>query len=147
MREIYTELEINAPAERVWELLTALDAFPQWNPFIRKASGELKEGARLEVFIQPPGSKGMTFRPVVLRVQPARELRWRGRLLIPGLFTGEHVFTLEPLKPDQVRLVQREEFRGILVPLLWHSLDRDTRRGFVEMNQALKARAEGGGSQ
>jgi hypothetical protein len=146
MREICTEIEINASAERVWEVLTAFDAFPQWNPFIRKASGELKEGARLEVFIQPPGGKGMTFRPVVLRMQPPRELRWRGRLAIPGLFAGEHIFTIEPVKQDQVRFIHREEFRGMLVPLLWRSLDRDTRRGFLEMNQTLKDRAEGSGA-
>jgi hypothetical protein len=146
MREIHTELEINASAERVWELLTAFDTFPQWNPFLRKASGELKEGARLEVFIEPPGGKGMTLRPVVLRVQPPRELRWRGRVGLPGLFSGEHVFTIEPLKQDQARFVHREEFRGILVPLLWRWFNRPTRRGFLDMNQALKERAEGKGT-
>jgi hypothetical protein len=145
MREIVTEIDISASPERVWGLLTAFEAFPQWNPFIRKVSGELKEGARLEAFIQPPGGKGMTFRPVVLRVQPPRELRWRGRVGIPGLFAGEHIFTIEPAGRDQVRFVHREEFKGILVPLLWRSFERDTRRGFVEMNECLKKLAEGDG--
>jgi hypothetical protein len=143
MREIFTEIEINTPPGRVWELLTAFDAYPRWNPFIRKISGEAKEGSRLEVFIQPPGGTGMTFRPVLLRVQPPRELRWRGQLGIQGLFVGEHVFTIEAADQARVRFVQREEFRGILVPLLWRSLDRDTRGGFQEMNQALKSLAEG----
>jgi hypothetical protein len=142
MREIFTEIDIASSPERVWEVLTAFEAFPQWNPFIRSICGELRQGARLEVFIQPPGHKGMRFRPVLLRVQRPRELRWRGRLWLPGLFDGEHVFTIEPLEQTRVRFVQREEFRGILVPLLWRSLDRDTRRGFQEMNQALKRRAE-----
>jgi hypothetical protein len=48
------------------------------------------------------------------------------------------------LEADRVRLVQRERFRGILVPLVWRTLDRDTRRGFEAMNQALKQRVERG---
>jgi hypothetical protein len=146
MREISTEIEIHAPAERVWALLTDFGAFPRWNPFIRKirtVRGEVEEGARLEVFIQPAGGKGMTFRPVLLRVQPPRMLRWRGQLAIPGFFAGEHSFYIEPIRDDRVRFVHREEFRGFLLPLLWRSLDRDTRKGFEEMNRALKSLAEG----
>ena len=45
--------------------------------------------------IQPPGSGGMRFRPSLLVVSPLRELRWKGKLLVPGLFDGEHSFTLE----------------------------------------------------
>ncbi len=142
MKELRTEIEINAPAERVWQVLTDFASFPAWNPFIRKATGEIRPGARLEVTIQPSGANGMTFRPTVLRAEPNRELRWLGRLLIPGLFDGEHIFTIEPVGENQVRFVQQEKFRGLLVPLMARSLDQDTRRGFQEMNQAIKERAE-----
>ena len=84
----------------------------------------------------------MTFTPKVLKVEPNRELRWIGRLWIPGLFDGEHIFTIEPIAANRVRFVQQENFNGILVPLLAHNLDRDTKRGFDEMNQALKSQAE-----
>jgi len=84
----------------------------------------------------------MAFRPAVVKVEPRRELRWLGRLLVPGLFDGEHTFIIAPLEPGRVRFIQREVFTGLLVPLLAHGLDTDTRRGFEEMNHALKARAE-----
>ena len=84
----------------------------------------------------------MTFRPTVLKAEPNRELRWIGRLLIPGLFDGEHIFNIEPLGTNRVRFVQREIFTGLLVPLFAKGLDTDTQRGFEEMNQALKVRAE-----
>ncbi len=145
MKELRTEIEINATAERVWQVLTDFASFPEWNPFIRRASGEARPGARLEVFIQPTGANGMTFRPTVLRAEQNRELRWLGRLLIPGLFDGEHIFTIESLGENQVRFVQQEKFRGLLVPLMARGLDRDTRRGFEEMNQAIKERAEQAG--
>ena len=61
---------------------------------------------------------------------------------MPGLFDGEHVFTIEALGENRVRFMQREIFTGVLVPLFARSLDTDTLRGFNEMNQALKGRAE-----
>jgi len=85
----------------------------------------------------------MTFRPTLLKVEPERELRWLGKLWIGGLFDGEHFFQLTPLGEDKTRLVQREEFRGLLVPLMARSLDSGTKEGFVLMNQALKDLAEG----
>ena len=142
MKELRTEIEIQASAERVWQLLTDFPSFPQWNPFIRKASGKVQVGERLDINIQPSGASGMTFRPTVLKAEPNRELRWLGHLLISGLFDGEHSFTIEPLGEGRVRFTQREVFTGLLVPLFARGLDTDTRRGFEEMNQALKTRAE-----
>ncbi len=111
-------------------------------PFIRSATGEPREGAHLEVYLQPSGARGMTFRPRVLKAEQNRELRWLGHFLIPGLFDGEHIFTIEPLESGRVRFVQREIFTGLLVPLFMRWLEKDTRRGFEEMNRALKERAE-----
>ena len=142
MKEIHTEIEINAPAERVWRVLTDFAAYPKWNPFIRRVDGDLIVGSRLHVNIQPSGGKGMSFRPTVLHAEPNRELRWLGHLWLPGLFDGEHSFSIEPLSDGRVRFVQRERFRGLLVPFLSKMLDGDTRRGFEEMNRALKLRAE-----
>ena len=142
MKKLRTEIEIQASAERVWQLLTDFPSFPQWNPFIRKASGNIRVGERLEVKLQPSGASAMTFRPTVLKVEPNREFRWLGHLLVRGLFDGEHIFTIEPLGEGRVRFTQREVFTGLLVPLFARGLDTDTRRGFEEMNQALKARAE-----
>lgn len=141
--ELRTEIEINAKPERVWNVLTDFDAYEQWNPFVQRASGKPQAGEQLEVFLQPVGGRGMTLRPRVLMAEPSREFRWLGHLFVPGLFDGEHVFEIVPLDADSVRLVQREEFHGILAPLLFRSLETPTRRGFEAMNQALKERSEG----
>lgn len=143
MKELRSEIEIQATAERVWQVLSDFSSFPEWNPFIRQAEGETKAGSQLKVHIQPSGAKGMTFRPIVTSAQPSEELRWLGRLIMPGLFDGEHIFTIERLGAGGVRFVQREVFKGLLVPLFARKLDTETRRGFDEMNEALKRRAEG----
>jgi hypothetical protein len=79
---------------------------------------------------------------MVLKAEPEKELRWLGSLFVRGLFDGEHIFTIEPISATSVKFVQREQFSGLLVPLFWRSLDIDTRRGFNEMNAALKERTE-----
>jgi hypothetical protein len=140
-RELTTQIEIDAPASRVWEVLTDFDAYPDWNPFVRRIAGRPEPGTKLEVRIQPSGGRGMTFRPTVLAAEPERELRWLGRLLVPGVFDGEHSFRIEPLGEGRVRFTQAELFSGALVPLLGRSLGA-TERGFAEMNESLKRRAE-----
>jgi hypothetical protein len=141
---LQTRIEIQASPERVWQILTDFPSFPEWNPFIRKATGEAREGATLEVYIEPPGARGMTFRPKVLKAEPGRELRWIGRLYMPGLFDGEHIFTIEPIDEKRVRFSQREVFTGLLVPVILSRIEEGTWRGFREMNKALKDRAERG---
>jgi hypothetical protein len=142
MKELYSEIEIQASNQQVWKLLTDFASFPKWNPFIRRVIGEAKEGQRLKVYIQPSGADGITFRPTILKVEPNRELRWLGNFLMPELFDGEHIFIIEPLGENHVRFVQWEIFKGKLVPLFASQLDTDTKRGFEEMNRALKVQAE-----
>ena len=142
MKQLHTEIEIDASAKRVWELLTDFASYPEWNPFIRSIGGQPAPGERLRARLEPPGGRAMTFEPKVLTAEPNCELRWLGHLLVPGLFDGEHSFIIQPLEDDRVRFVQREAFRGLLVPLFARSLESKTRRGFEEMNRALKGRAE-----
>lgn len=142
MHEIHTEIEIQSSPEQVWQVLTDFDRFSQWNPFILSAKGELQVGSQLELFIQPPNSSGMKFRPRVLKVEPNREFRWLGKLLISGLFDGEHIFTIESIAENKVRFQQIEQYKGILVPFLWKSIDINVRQGFNDMNKALKHLAE-----
>ena len=142
MKELHSEIEIAASAERVWDILTDFASYPQWNPFIRRISGELEVGERLEVRLKAPDSRGVTLRPTVLRAEPHRLMRWVGHLLVPGLFDGEHSLATQPLDKNRVRFVQHEVFKGVLVPLFARSLDNNTLRGFEQMNGALKVRAE-----
>ncbi len=140
-RTLQAEIEIQASAEQVWEVLTDFAAYRDWNPFIVQASGTALRGHRLELDMRL-NDRTMTFRPQVREADPGRKLRWLGRLLMPGLFDGEHSFTIQPTAPGQVRLIQREEFRGLLAPLLLAMIAKPTLASFHQMNQALKARVE-----
>ncbi len=144
MIEIRTEIEIAAPAARVWAILMDFPEHPHWNPFIRSISGTAVPGQRLCISIQPKAGKGMTFRPTVLAATPERELRWLGRFLVPGLFDGEHFFELHETGSERTRFVHGERFSGLLVAFAKSSFEGPTRSGFERMNRALKERAEPG---
>ena len=83
----------------------------------------------------------MTFRPTVLMVEDNRKFWWRGRLILPGIFDGEHHFELAPTTSGS-SFSQEETFSGILVRMMSNATFHQTQRGFVEMNKAIKQRAE-----
>ncbi len=142
-KEVRTQIVINAPAEKVWQILTDFARYPQWNPFIKSITGEPKVGNTITARIEPPGAQGMTFKPTVLAFIANREFRWKGKLFVKGLFDGEHIFQLTPNADGTTTLLHREVFTGILVPLFAKMLDTNTLQGFQQMNEALKLRAEG----
>jgi hypothetical protein len=140
---IRAEIDIDAAPERTWAALTDLAAWADWNPFIRSARGELRLGSLIDVVVQPSGTKPISGKGRVLVLDPPRQMVWAATLLGSWVFRGEHRFAVEPLPGGKSRFVQSEEFTGLLVPFLRGKIDRETKRGFVEMNAALKRRVEG----
>jgi hypothetical protein len=141
MQVLDASIEIDAPAERVWSILADTARYGEWNPFVTAVAGELREGADLKVTIRAPGRKPVTFAARVARLQPGREVRWRGRWFLPGLFDGDHALTVEPLDDGRSRFRTREEVTGLLLPLLGNAM-RQSQQGFEELCRAVKARAE-----
>jgi hypothetical protein len=143
IREIFTQVTIDAPSERVWAILTDTARYPEWNPFLTSVSGDLRVGNTVSVRFRTPNSRfAKPIWPKVLAVETNRELRWRGVALIPGLFSGEHSFEIVPTGPNSCRFIQRETYSGSLVPLAWRWITTDLIAGFRSMNDALKTRAK-----
>jgi demethylmenaquinone methyltransferase/2-methoxy-6-polyprenyl-1,4-benzoquinol methylase len=137
MRRIEAEVEIEAPAERVWAVLTDFAAYPWWNPFMAEVHGEARVGATLRARLEAPGAPRLHARLRVTKVERPRELRWTGTR---GLVRGERVITITPVGDGRVRFAQHTDFAGLLARLLG-LLDR-YEPAMAAMNAALKARAE-----
>ncbi|MCO1659746.1 SRPBCC domain-containing protein [Pseudonocardia humida] len=144
MRILESTITIPAPPMVVWQVLTDLDRYAEWNPFVLEASGTVAVGETLRVRIRPEGGKAMEFSPTVTAAEPGRRFAWLGRLWgISGLFDGAHRFDLAPAGGEAAgatRLVHGEDFRGVLVPLVLRSAAAGTQAGFAAMNNALAAR-------
>ena len=144
--DLTTFVDIDATAERVWQVLADLPAYAEWNPFVTEADGALVVGSRLSVSVPPVNALVQAhLRPTVVEVVPLRRLRLRSQLIrpaVPGLFDVDLIMTITD-QDSGVRLWQQDRFRGLLAPLLIRSLNRHRAAAFDAMNEALKRRAEG----
>ncbi len=142
MRSIKTEITINAPKEKVWNLLMDHKNYPTWNPFVKHIEGGVQPGENLSVTVQSEGNKSMDFKPLVLTNNTAKEFRWKGKLFVNGLFDGEHYFQIEEISENQVKFIHGENFTGLLSGVLTPLILDDTKKGFEQMNEALKQLSE-----
>jgi hypothetical protein len=138
---VCSSVDIHTSDKQVWQILTDFSRYPQWNPYIRQASGDIKVGAQIFIFNQSSDKdSGMAFHPAVLTVIPERELRWLGSVYVPGFFDGEHIFTIQQIDANHSHFTQCEIFSGIGTVI--DAQDTNTQADFQRMNLALKARAE-----
>jgi hypothetical protein len=139
MREITTETEIDVPPETVWDVLTDLPSYPEWNPHIPRANGDLRVGAPIDIVVRRTGVRDRSMTVTITELEPERRLAWVGRLLSPRLFEGRHVLELEHLDGGRTRLVNREVLSGVFARF---ATTENPETDYEAMNEALKRRAE-----
>ena len=134
-----TSAHIQAPPERVWEILTDTAAWPEWDPYCDKIEGELALGKKIKAFSKL--SPGRAFPVKVSTLDPHHEMVWTGGMPL-GLFKGERTFTLSPDDDGGTRFEMREVFSGPMLRLIGKSIP-DMTEAFDAFAAGLKSRAEG----
>jgi hypothetical protein len=140
---VETSLEINAPKERVWDVLTRFREWDEWNPVITRLRATLSPSTPLSFTIAVSGRE-LRSRAEMIKVEHGRELRWRGppSAILGRAIRGEHYLVVEGAAVGKSRIVHGEQFAGLLVPLIWKRLRSDLEAAYSEMNRAIKLRAE-----
>jgi hypothetical protein len=130
------EIEIAAPAGAVWQILSAIDRWPSWNPDIRemRLEGPPEPGAEFR-WKAGPG----TIRSRIESVEAPREIGWTGRTL--GM-RARHVYRLEQ-HGERTLVRTRESWSGGLTPLLRGPLRRTMQSALDRGLAHLKAAVEG----
>jgi uncharacterized protein YndB with AHSA1/START domain len=130
-----SEVEIAAPPEVVWDVLTKFDAWPSWNPEVKSMSfqGELEPGSEFRWKAGP--SKLVS---TLQRVEAPRAIEWTGRTMGIKAF---HIWRLEPRNGKTVVRTE-ESFDGVLARLLRGSLQKTLDKSLEEGLQHLKAESE-----
>jgi hypothetical protein len=141
VRSIVTVVDINAPGDRVWQVLTDLDGYHAWNPFLTSAGGTIAPGSKITISVKV-GKRTITFHPRVSAVEPGKKLVWVGRLFSSEFFEGEHEFDVIERDQSHTRVIQSEHFKGMLVAALWGRFSPALVQGFRAMNDTLKHRCE-----
>ena len=132
-------VEVAAPVERVWEVLSDIDRWSEWTESVTSArrldEGPLRTGSRAELS-QPRIPKGVW---TVTDVEPGRSFTWEQSG--PGVRTTAH-HRLEPLPDGGTRVHLVVEQSGWLGNLVGRLYARLTDRYLATESAGLKARAE-----
>ncbi|WP_174279706.1 SRPBCC domain-containing protein [Sphingomonas bacterium] len=136
MHQLVTTFSVPQSPEQVWQVLTDLPSYQSWNSFMIAAAGELVVGNKLEITLSPSPDRKTTFKPTLLVVDKSRELRWRGRLIVKGLFDGEHFWTLAAHGQGGTTITHGETFTGLLVRVV---KPETFKPGFERMNRDMAA--------
>ncbi len=141
--ELRTEIEIEAPPSRVWQVLLDFERYPEWNPFITSITGKAEPGAALDVTLGLADGRQVHESPSINVLEPETELRWTLVRVHRRFLALEHFFLLRPAGEGRTRLVHGANIQGLFVKLAGHTLTLATRAS-VGMNIALKERVEQG---
>jgi hypothetical protein len=139
-RELRVETVIDAPPERVWDVLADFAHWDQWNPTLLHPSGPPVAGTEVRMRLQL-GPVKVPMRQQIREVAPPRRLVWRSRQPVPQALDVERHFEIEPVDDGQrSRLVQSETTTGWLAGLEVAVLGRTITRGYENMARALAQR-------
>ena len=142
MKELRTEIEIDAEPKKTWNILMDFENWQDWNPIVNQVKGTATVGSKLVVTMcDNHGKDAQRYMPSVTNLEPPKYFRWRAQMMASFMFTNDKVFELEEI-PNGTRLIHREEFSGLLVPLFWGKLKSGALPMLNAMNKALKLAAE-----
>lgn len=129
---------IQAKPEKIWALLTNAAAFPSWNSTVTSIEGEIALGMTLKLKV--PSAPDRVFKPKVSGMQPSRSMTWSDGMA--PMFKGVRTFTLTPNADGSTEFSMREEFWGLMLPMIKGSLP-DFAPVFEAYAEDLKRAAEG----
>ncbi|WP_280426016.1 SRPBCC domain-containing protein [Nocardia carnea] len=135
-------VEVDAPAEVVWSVLTDFDRYSDWNPFIGRCRADLTVGAPIDMRVQQLMPLPIPMREFIHTVTPGREFGYSMKPLPLGALRSNRSHTLTPLGDDRTRYESHFELAGWLAPLVGLLFGRGFRRGFPGMTTAVEREAE-----
>lgn len=142
MKTYDSTLEVDAPAEQVWAVLTDFATYPEWNTALPTISGDLSVGSTLSMELDLDG-KRMAVTADVQEFEPGRRFSWKGNLGADALFTGRREFTVTATGPGTSTFRHVESLSGLIVPVFLLAKGKAVAGHHHGFNAAVKQRAEG----
>ena len=140
-KQLRTEIQISAPINQVWQVLTDFDHWKDWNPTVKQAGGSASVGSKLSISMSGGDCKEMSYQPHVAEANSPTMFRWRATMIAGFLFTNDRVFELKE-KNGGTELIHKEEFSGLMVPVFWKKMNQFVVPILEKMNKALKDKLE-----
>jgi uncharacterized protein YndB with AHSA1/START domain len=139
---VRAEIEIDAPPERIFDILTDLEAYPEWNPFTPRVESTLRPGDAVHLYVRLRGQRLSRRVEYVSRNERPTHLCWGATIGASFLLRAERCQTLTRIDERRTRFVNEDVLRGWLAPLVMLTFGGPMQRGFEAVASALKERAE-----
>ena len=133
--------EIAAPADVVWRVLTDLDHYDEWNPFVVTCRSTLVPGEPIVMRVRVLPWFAQPQAETVFEHVPGRRFSYGvdGGALAPIRSRRSH--DVEALGPDRTRYTSRFALDGWAAPVVRTLLGNRLRHGFHAMTAAIGARS------
>ncbi|MFE3226467.1 SRPBCC family protein [Nocardia sp. NPDC059228] len=135
-------VEIDAPAELVWQVLTDVDKYGEWNPFCLECKTTLEPGSPIDMKVRLVGPKPKQQREFIRSHTPGKEFSYNMKPAPLGLLSSERSHTLTSLEDGRTRYFSHFQLNGPLAPVVAGLLGGALTTGFEGMTDAVKTRAE-----
>jgi len=129
------EVEVEASPETIWDIIVAVDSWPDWNPDVKAAfiEGDLAVGTR---FSWKAGQ--LTIRSTVLQMERPHHLVWTGTTT--GI-KAVHLWQIEQ-RGEKALVRSEESWEGLLPSILRGTMKRMLSRSIQQTLLYLKREAE-----
>jgi len=139
---VFTSIVIDAAIDRVWRVLTDLDGYGAWNPYLVRIE-PTGDAQRVLVHQHIDNHAGDIVRPVdIIRIEPWT-MQWHGTLGEPVDLQGDHFFALRRESAGRTIFDHWERFSGPRADQFIEKFGTAVTHNFGRFNLALKDTVEG----
>ncbi len=140
---VKTEINISAPPDKVWSIITDINKWQDWSPIINASQGESSIGSKLSITMmsKEEGKDGPKYNPVITELKQPNYFLWRAHMMSELVFTNEKIFEMKETATG-THLTHTETFKGLMAPLMAGSVEENVPGMLDSMNKALKELAE-----
>ncbi|MDA8792135.1 SRPBCC domain-containing protein [Bacteriovoracaceae bacterium] len=140
-RVVTTEIEISASPDEVWMVLANIEGWKDWSPIIKDSKGNAALEEKLIITMSghngKEGKAGQTYEPVITNFEESKNITWTANMMADFIMTNGKVLELEETSTG-TKLVHKETFSGMMVPLMWGMVEQNVPKMLDSMNEALK---------
>jgi hypothetical protein len=135
-------LLIDAPVERVWDVIADLPRYPEWNPFVVSARSSLEVGEPILLRVRIFPCFAQSQREIVTECFPGQRLCYGIRPLPARLLRSRRCQEVREANRERAHYRSEFELSGRLAPLTRALFGTRLEAGFRAASRALKRRAE-----
>lgn len=137
--KVVTSIEIEAPHDVVWAVLTDFAALPEWSSGLQGLEGDFREGgdvtATFRAFL-----RNQKFQHKLAFFEDGAQFGWSDRAT--GMFTDRHIYRVDALPDGRTLFTQSDEPQGGILRFMGGQIARQTVKLYQAFNRELKERAE-----